>query len=166
MSIRKPDDVSHLVAEYAFGGLLLAFGVLTMAGSYVEDIGWGEGGPGAGYFPFRIGTIIAIASVVVIVQAYMKRNSLRESFAGEGGLGRVASIFIPTALCALAIPFLGIYISSGLFLLYFLIRHGKVKTIRAIATSFIIIAALYLVFEIWLDVYMPKGPLEDLLSLI
>jgi hypothetical protein len=166
MSIRKPDHVSQLFAEYAFAGLLLAFGVLTMGGSYVEDIGWGEGGPGAGYFPFRIGAIIAIASVVVIVQTYLKRASLRGSFAGEGGLGRVASIFVPTALCALAIPYLGIYISSGLFLLYFLLRHGKVKPVRAIVVSFIIMASLYLVFENWLDVYMPKGPLEDLFSLI
>jgi putative tricarboxylic transport membrane protein len=167
MSTRKPAEISHATAEYLFGALMLAFGVIVMYGSYIEDIDWHPGGPGPGYFPFRIGAIIAAASLGVIVQTFWKRADLKHSFAGEGGLGRVAAIFVPTAVCALAIPYLGIYVPSVLFIFYFLVRHGSVPLWRAALVSIAIVASFYLVFEYWLDVVMPKGPVEALfLSLI
>ena len=44
-----------------------AVGAAVMWGAAEHDIGWGDSGPASGYFPFRIGILIVLASLVNLV---------------------------------------------------------------------------------------------------
>ena len=75
----SPDPQTHAVVgmramELIVAGLLLAFGLTVAYASYQLGADWAEDGPKAGYFPFYIGLIIAVSSVVTLAQAWLNRT--------------------------------------------------------------------------------------------
>ena len=52
------------------------FGALIIKGALEFNVGWGDIGPEAGYFPFRIGILIVLASLVNLVRALLRRKTL------------------------------------------------------------------------------------------
>jgi hypothetical protein len=60
---------------------------------------------------------------------------------------------------------LGIYLSSIVLILYFMRRHGKFGWVGSVATSLIVMAVIFAVFERWFMVPLPKGPVEALFGL-
>ena len=66
--------ISLRAMEIIIAGLLLAFGLTIAYASYQLGAGWAEDGPRAGYFPFYIGMIISISSVVTLLQALRNRS--------------------------------------------------------------------------------------------
>ena len=76
--------------ELAVAGFLFAIAVLVITDSVRVGIGWADDGPRAGYFPFYIGLIMAVASLVTLVQAIVKGLQERRSWvvddAGRHGI--------------------------------------------------------------------------------
>src|SRR3954465_5790292 len=109
---------SHRLVEIggaAFTGLMAA---LTIVGSLRVGIGWGLEGPRAGFFPFYVGLALAAASLFNLAAAIPIGR--RKVFAEWTQLRHVASVFLPTAVYVVLIPFLGIYVCSGLLMAAFM----------------------------------------------
>jgi putative tricarboxylic transport membrane protein len=153
-------------AELAVAALFLLFGAIVIADSVRLGFGWQEiHGPRPGYFPFYIGLIMCVASLVNVVRALMVRGADNKTFVEVGQLKMVLAVLVPTALYALLVTWIGIYASSVLFIAFFMRWLGKYPWWKVAGVSLGTAVVLYLVFEKWFKVPLPKGPLENLLGL-
>ena len=146
---------------------LVAFlvGVAVMVDTYRLGAGWGRSGPEPGYFPFRIGVAICIASAVILVRAYLRgRRSPSETFVRWAQAKLVLAVLVPTLAYILGIQVLGIYVASALFIAGFMRIAGRYGTLRAVVVGAAVGAALFWLFEVQFLVPLPKGPLESWLG--
>ena len=150
--------ITTRTAELIVGALLAAFGMLVLLSNYRIGAGWADDGPQAGYFPFRMGVFILIASIAVIVQAVLKND--RSPFVGKDQLRQVAIVFVPLLLYVAVLQAIGIYVASALFIALFMIFVGKFAWWKAVAIGAGISLLLFWVFEVQFLVPLPKGPLE------
>jgi hypothetical protein len=60
----------------------------------------------------------------------------------------------------IGIPRLGIYVASAIFIFGFMMLVGRESIIKALGVSIIVPTMLFLMFEKWFLVPLPKGPLE------
>jgi len=128
--------------------------------------GWQEvHGPRPGYFPFYIGLLICICAAVNFVRALLMAPAKNKAFVQVGQLKLVLTVLIPTAIYAAAVTWTGIYLSSALFIGFFMRWLGKYAWWKVVATSLAAVVAFYVVFEIWFKVPLPKGFAERLLGL-
>jgi putative tricarboxylic transport membrane protein len=140
------------------------FAVVIMIGSLQVGIGWGDEGPRPGFFPFYVGLAILISSAVNLVSAVVETKP-DVVFADWGQLRSVLSVVIPTAIYVGAMPYLGIYVTSAVLLGVFMKWLGRYSWVTIIAVSIGVPLLIYMTFERWFLVPLPKGPLEDLLGL-
>ncbi|HYN13534.1 MAG TPA: tripartite tricarboxylate transporter TctB family protein, partial [Burkholderiales bacterium] len=88
-------------AELAVAALFFVFGSIVITDSVRLGFGWQEvHGPQPGYFPFYIGLIICIASLVNIVLALRVPAAQSKTFVKVGQLKLVLTVLIPTAIYA------------------------------------------------------------------
>ncbi len=142
---------------------VLALGVITMIGSLQVGIGWGEEGPKSGFFPFWIGLIVVLASVVNFVRALAIAPG--KLFAEWSQLAEVRKVIIPMAIYVSAVPWLGIYVASALLIAGFMRWLGRYGWLLSVFISVVLPVVIYVTFEKWFMVPLPKGPLEDWLGL-
>jgi putative tricarboxylic transport membrane protein len=146
--------------------LFFIFGAVVVTDSVRLGFGWQEvHGPRPGYFPFYIGLLICIASVVNSVRALTLRGERNKTFVQVGQLKMVLTVLIPTAIYAFLVTWIGIYVSSVLFIGFFMRWLGKYPWWKVVVVSLITVAGFFVVFEIWFKVPLPKGPAESLLGL-
>lgn len=152
--------VTHRTVDLVVGGILTCFGLLVMWSNCQLGAGWAEDGPQAGYFPFRLGIVIFLASIAVIVQAVIKAD--RSTFVEKGQLKLVAIVLLPLAVYVASIQSLGIYVPSALFIGIFMMAVGKFSWWKAIVVSVGTTLVIFWIFELQFQVPLPKGPLEQL----
>lgn len=152
--------------------VFLVLSAIVIQDSLRIGAGWAEDeGPRAGYFPFYIGLIMAAASIVtlvkVIVQGVQQRRAARAEsapFVSDVALKRVLLVLIPVLVYVVALLFIGIYVASAIYICVFMMYFGGYRFITAAAIGIAVAVAMFLMFEVWFLVPLPKGPLEDLLG--
>jgi len=153
-------------AELAVAAFLFVLGAIVIADSVRLGTGWQEiHGPRPGYFPFYIGLILCVASLVNAGRALLVRGADNKTFVEVGQLKLVLAVLVPTAVFAGAVTWIGMYASAILFIGFFMRWLGKYPWWKVAGVSLGTVVALYLVFEKWFKVPLPKGPLENLLGL-
>lgn len=144
--------------EIAVALFTLALGALVAVASYRLGARWGADGPQAGYFPFYIGLIICIGSVANLWRALAADASARQRvFADFDALLRVAAVLGPAALYVGGIYAVGIYVSSAIYITIFMAWIGRYAWHKGLAVGFGVATALFLMFEVWFKVPLPKG---------
>lgn len=121
-------------------------------------------GPAAGYFPFYIAVTMAIASVFNLLRALRIGHDAHMSFVSRAEFGRVLAVLIPSFVYVGVVGLLGIYVASALFICAFMLYFGKESIVRSVAVGIFVPLMLFLMFEIWFLVPLPKGPLEAALG--
>jgi putative tricarboxylic transport membrane protein len=152
-------------AEIAVAAFFFALGAVVIYDSLRLGIGWADDGPRAGYFPFYVGLIICIASLVNAVRALLVPAAKNKAFVEVGQLKMVLTVLVPTTIYVLAVTWIGIYVSSAVFIAFFMRWLGKYAWWKAAAVSVGTMAVFFVIFEKWFQVPLPKGPLENLLGL-
>ena len=152
-------------AEVAVAALFLATGVLVMYDSVRLGSTWGDDGPKPGYFPFYIGLIMTLAALVNLARGFMIPEEKNGPFVLAQQLKMVLTVLVPAAIYAGAITWIGIYVSSILFIAFFMRWLGKFAWWKVAAVSVGTAVALFLIFERWFLVPLPKGPIEAFLGL-
>lgn len=155
---------SHRKVEIGVALLCILLGFITIYGSMKVGIGWGPEGPKSGFFPFYIGLIIVLASLANLAEIFLDKSEDRV-FAEWDQLRQVMSVLVPTTIYALAIPYLGIYLASFILISGFMKWLGKYPWTTTLAVAIGTPLALYMFFEKWFLIPLPKGPLENLLGL-
>lgn len=126
--------------------------------------GWVSDGPQAGYFPFYIGLIMFISGAGVLVTALVTKTPNLATFVEKGQLVSVLRVLIPTAIYVGIMPYIGLYVSSALFIAVFMIWIGKYSLVWAVPVSLGVPLFLFVLFEIWFLIPLPKGPVENALG--
>jgi hypothetical protein len=152
-------------AEVVVAALFLLIGAVVVFDSARLGARWGEDGPQAGYFPFYIGLLVCIASIVNIVFALLNKKIEGKAFVEVGQLKLVLSVLVPSVLYVALILWAGIYVASAIFVAFFMRWLGKYDWWKLAAVSIGNSVVFFVVFEIWFKVPLPKGPLESALGL-
>jgi hypothetical protein len=150
---------SHKSVEVGLALLIIVFGLIAIAGSISVGIGWGAEGPRAGFFPFYIGLAIVISGAVNFWNA-VRPDAQGGIFAEWGQLQQVLLVVIPATIYAFAVGYIGIYLASAIFIGWFMRWLGKYRwtTVAAVAIGMPVV--VYIVFEKYFLVALPKGPIE------
>jgi len=144
--------------------LLVAAGIV-MTDSVRLGVGWREAeGPTAGYFPFYIAVFLGLASLVNLARAWLDRTTGGRVFVTRAGFGRVLAVLLPFAVYVFAIGFIGIYVASALYVALFMWWFGRYAPARGLAVGLVIATTLFLMFEVWFLVPLPKGPIEQMVG--
>ena len=154
---------SQRTMEIAVAVAMLLFAGIVIYGALQAGINWGAEGPRAGFFPFYVGVLIMIASLVNL--AHSLREPRKRLFAEWGQLRQVVSVVLPLAIYVALVPWLGLYVSSLLLIAVFMRWLGGYGWGPVAALAIGVPAAAYVMFEKWFLVPLPKGPIEDLLGL-
>ncbi|MGD9923337.1 MAG: tripartite tricarboxylate transporter TctB family protein [Pseudorhodoplanes sp.] len=155
---------SHKSVETGVALLVIVFGLIAIAGSVSAGIGWGAEGPKAGFFPFYIGISIVISGAVNLWNA-VRPDAPGGIFAEWSQLRQVLSVVIPATIYAFAVGYIGIYVSSAIFIAWFMRWLGKYGWTTVAAVGIGVPLVVYFVFEKWFLVALPKGPIEQWLNL-
>ncbi|HET6619290.1 MAG TPA: tripartite tricarboxylate transporter TctB family protein [Dongiaceae bacterium] len=156
--------VSTRAADVVVALILIGLGALVVTDSLRLGIGWGEYGPKSGYFPFYTGLAIILASLGTIGVTLLRRGKAHGYFVSRGQVVHVLKVFVPSAVYVLLIGFIGIYVASAIFIAGFMRWIGRFRWLTIIVVSLAVPFCLFLMFEIWFKVPLPKGPLENLLG--
>lgn len=163
-SDRNEHTVSSRTMELVIAGLLMALAVLIMADNWRIGARWAEDGPQAGYFPFRVGAILFIVSAATFVTNAMARGAPSANFVERTQLRQVLQVLAPTIVFVASIGFLGIYLASALFIIFFMWRLGKYPIQKILPIAIMVPIVLFMMFEVWFLVPLPKGPIETALG--
>jgi putative tricarboxylic transport membrane protein len=145
--------------------LFIALASVFMYDSWKQGIGWLEGqGPASGFFPFYVSLFMALASAVNLQRAFLHTEpDGDETFVASLQLVRVLMVLVPTLLYVFAIQYLGIYVASAIFITLFLaVSRAPLWQIAVVGVGTSL--ALFMMFEVWFLVPLPKGPLEAALG--
>jgi len=153
---------SHRTVEIAVALIIGVFGVIAIYGAWRVGISWGAEGPRAGFFPFYVGLLVVIASVVNIASV-LRAQPDNKLFAEWPQLRQVGAVVVPATIYVLVIPYIGMYVSSALMIAVFMKWFGKYSWQKLIPIAVLVPIALYFTFEKWFLVPLPKGPLEQML---
>lgn len=148
--------------EIAVAIFTFAIGAVMMLDNYHLGAGWAKDGPESGYFPFRIGAIICLASIAVLVQVMLSRAARTATFVTYRQLRLVLLVLVPTLIYVAAIQWIGIYVASAVFIAGFMRVMDKYSWLKTLAVSVGLNALMFWLFEIQFLVPLPKGPLEAL----
>ena len=164
-SDKQTSAASVRAAEIGVAAVIFLFGAVAIFDSYRLGASWGDDGPQAGYFPFYVGLLICGSGAVTLVRALRNTALATESFVERAQLKLILTVLIPTVVYVGLIAYLGFYVASTLFIAYFMRRLGKYSWLMAALVSVGISVAIFLTFERWFSVPLPKGPLEAALGL-
>lgn len=160
----SPAGTRTVSVDLVVAVLIFAIGALVAWDSHRLGSSWGSDGPQSGYFPFYIGLLICICSAVVFAQALLKIKSDRVMFVTGEQLKQVLVILLPSTAYVLGVQFIGIYVSSAIFIFLFMKIAGKYSWPRSALVGAGVSVASFVMFEIWFKIPLPKGPLENLLG--
>ncbi len=152
-------------AELAVAGFTFLLGAIVVFDSWRLGARWVEDGPQTGYFPFYVGLIVCIASSVNFVRALLISKEKNGVFVEAGQLKLVLSVLVPSSVYVALVGWLGIYVPSIVYIAFFMLWLGKYPWWKAALVSVGTNVFFYIVFEIWFQVPLPKGPVESLLGL-
>jgi hypothetical protein len=149
-------------ADAVVAALLTVVGIVVMIEARRLGASWTTDGPGAGYFPFYIGLILAVGGIGILYQSLLSKNADRRPFVNAVQLRQVGSVLVPSAAYVGLIMVLGQYVASAIFLAAFMVWIGKYSWIKSALLGVGANALFFTMFEVWFKVPLYKGALNPL----
>ena len=142
--------------------ILMAGGVLVIWDSLRLGIGWGTDGPESGFFPFWLAVLLIVSCTAIGLQA--GRRASRVPFVTRERLTPVLTTLLPATGFVVLTQFIGLYVATIAFMAFYMRWIGRYPWIVVAAVSVLFPLVIFVVFEKWFLVPMPKGPLESWLG--
>ncbi len=157
-----PVIVSNRTMEIVVALALMTVATVVLVASYMLGAGWAPFvGPELGYFPFYVALIMLITSTATLLQhVFASRDRRDTGFVRRHEALMVLQVLIPMTIFVVLTTYIGMYLSAFLFIMFFMLWLGKYRIYSAVLVSAAVPAVLFVVFEIWFLVPLPKGPLE------
>ena len=160
---RERAGISTRTVEIGVALTLFAIGAIVVFDSYRLGSKWGSDGPQSGYFPFYIGLLVCISSLVNGFQAaFSKAASARKPFVTWDKFKLVLMVLVPALIYVLAVQFIGIYIASAVYIALFMKLLGNYAWWKSIAVAVLVNVSFFFMFEVWFKVPLYKGTLDPL----
>ncbi|MBI4390462.1 MAG: tripartite tricarboxylate transporter TctB family protein [candidate division NC10 bacterium] len=146
-------------AEILCAAALLLLAAVAIREGLRLSIGWGDIGPRGGFFPFWLAVILGGSSLYTLVQG-MQRRDAGEPFLRREAVRPVLTVLVPIAGAVLLIEAVGFYLTSFLYLLGYMRWTGRHAWATTLLISLLFPVVIFLIFERWFLVPLPKGLLE------
>lgn len=146
-------------AETVGAAALVLFALVMIREALRLSVGWTSVGPGAGFFPFWLAVGVGVSAVAVLVQSLqpVPRNADGGPFIPPHAWKPLLVVFLPMAAVIALIDYLGIYVGGMLYLTGYMRLVGRFRWMSVILVSVLIPLALFLIFERWFFLLLPKG---------
>ncbi len=148
---------------------MTALALVLIAGILVREalrlpITWTGTGPGAGFFPFWLAAGVAMCAAVILAKSLRVANPGRSQPLVPPGAWKPLSIaFLPMVAILAFIGYLGIYLGGALYLAGYMWFVGRHRWTQVVLVSLLVPLVLFLIFEKWFLLPMPKGALLEYL---
>ena len=114
---------------------------------------------------FYIGLLVCLSAAVNFAMALVNRRDAERDFVELDKLKLVLAVLVPTGIYVATVSWIGIYVSSAIFIAFFMRWLGKYPWWKVAVVSIGNSVVFFLIFEVWFKVPLPKGPLENWLGL-
>ncbi len=163
----EPTLVTNRTLDIVVAVLFLVVAEIVIFDCVRLGFGWNSDGPAPGYFPFYVAVAMALASLVNLYRAFTTvEEDADEAFVTTPAFIRVLQVLIPTIVYVFAVGYVGIYVASAIFIMGFMFAFGRDQGIvKTVGIGIGVPLALFMMFEKWFLVPLPKGPLEAMLGL-
>lgn len=155
-------------ADLATAAVLMLLGGVVVYDALRLGIRWGLEGPGSGFFPFWLATLLIVCAVVLFVQALARGTG--KVFATREQLVPVLKVVGPVlGFVVLTDPpgpwdGLGLYVAAAIYLAGYMRWVGGHGWRAVVALAVLVPVVTFVIFERWFLVPMPKGPIEHWLG--
>ena len=156
---------TRFAMEVAAALLTTVIGLVFAMGSLRHGIAWTENGPAAGFFPFYIGCLVVLGSVGNLVQVTLARSRLTGKFIADDRKNDVLAFMVSVLAFAVLVAFLGLYVSTAVYLFCAVIWKAKMRPLRAAALGLGTSLFFFVCFEYAFKLPLPKGPLLGLFGI-
>jgi hypothetical protein len=127
-------------------------------------ISWTSTGPGAGFFPFWLAAGVVVCAVLILVKTLRRvREGSNEPLVPPHAWKPLLIVFLPMVTIVLLMGSLGMYLGGAIYLAGYMWFVGRHRLPQVILVSVLVPLALFLIFERWFLLPMPKGPLLEYL---
>lgn len=120
--------------------------------------GVNESGPLPGFFPFGLGVILAIGLLSCLVVA-IKNPDHKPFFSVPEEIEDLSKVGAPIVVSVIVMPWLGLFITSGLYLFVFMLWYGQFRWTSALAGGIILPFMLWAVLREAFNLSMPMSVL-------
>ncbi|MDE5444006.1 tripartite tricarboxylate transporter TctB family protein [Bradyrhizobium sp. CSA207] len=153
--------ISRRALELATAVLTGSFGVAVVVSSLDNGIGWSSAGVESGTFPFLTGVIVVLGSLYNLARGALPGLTLASVPIAitPTELRRLAGLFVPAAIFVAAMPLIGIYLASAVYIFVVLAIPKHQSPMRSSMMAAATALGLYVVFERMFQVSLPHGAL-------
>lgn len=116
-----------------------------------------NGSMGPGFFPRIIAGILVIFSAIYVFQLFKQKPEEQKQPVDKTIVLKQIILLISLCLCIVLSNVIGMLVSIGLFLLFMLAIVERIDWKISIGLSVLIVAIMYVLFEVWLGISLPKG---------
>jgi hypothetical protein len=156
--------ISRVSAEVAFAAFTAAFGAVIAWGATEFGVGWSPSGPQPGTFPFYIGSLVALASVVNLALALRKTSAGAAPFITADQGKAVLRFALPMVCFVVLALWLGLYVATAFYMFAVMRFQGRYPYWHASLVAVGLPVALFFLLEKGFRVSLLKGPLEATLG--
>ena len=147
---------SHHAVELVVAILFIALGGLVFYDAVRLGLVWGESGPQPGFFPLVLTIAMTLSAIAVIVLAFRKPDR-QPFFEVSHEVDDLLKVGTPILIAVIAIPWLGLYITSGLYLGLFMALYGRFRWYSALAGAVLLPTIMWLTFREGFNISMPMS---------
>ena len=145
-------------ADLATAVVLMALGGLVIFDAVRLGYDWGSDGPKSGFFPFWLAVVMVAACGLIVLQTLRQRTD--KQFVSREQLRPVLSVLLPATAMVVVTGVAGLYVASALYIAFYMRWVGRHGWLAIAVLALGIPIAIFVIFERWFLVPMPKGPLE------
>ena len=144
---------------------VMAFALLVIAAALMREatrlqISWTAIGPGAGFFPFWLSVGVGISAAIILVQSIKpaaRNANTDEPLIPPHAWKPLMVVLLPMAAVIAFLDILGIYLGGAIYLAGYTRLVGRFRWPVVILVSLAIPLMLFLIFERWFLLPLPKG---------
>jgi len=147
----------------------LVLGAIILVREAVRlPIGWTTAGPGAGFFPFWLAAGVMLFALLILARALRAgragaSGSVVKPFIAATARRPLLIAFLPMVAVVAVIGYLGLYLGGGLYLAGYMRWVGRDRWPRIVLVGVLVPLGLFLIFERWFLLPMPKGVILEYL---
>lgn len=148
--------------------VLFAWAGLVIYKATELPIGWVDRvGPGGGVFPFWLAILTALCGGGILLQTLFSKppgnpDLIPEVPFIEGTrLRSLSTVFLPIVGVIALLPILGLYPLIILYFIFYMRWVGKHRWSLVLLITFTTVVFVFVVFEKWLFIILPKGWFEE-----
>ena len=136
--------------------VLIALGGVIIYDAVRLGPGWGAQGPEPGFFPFVL-AILMVGGALALLFMSVRRPNRRPFFEVSQEVEDLLKVGVPILATVAAIRWAGLYITSGLYLAFFMAWYGRFRWYEALAGGIMLPVILWLLLRQGFNISMPMS---------